>query len=69
MDYFAKFLVQCVDGARSTDEGVEKAVGVIKWWLVLLRRYWVWKRAADGDRGSKEAREGRDVVLRKKLGG
>ncbi|KAI0333117.1 DNA repair protein [Cubamyces sp. BRFM 1775] len=39
VDYFAKFLVQCVDGARSSDTGVERAVAVVKWWLVLLRRH------------------------------
>ena len=39
VDYFAKYLVQCVDGEQSTDTGLERAVAVIKWWLVLLRRY------------------------------
>ncbi|RPD55674.1 DNA repair protein [Lentinus tigrinus ALCF2SS1-7] len=39
VEYFAKFLVQSVDGARASDAGVERAVAVVKWWLVLLRRY------------------------------
>ncbi|KAI0648432.1 hypothetical protein C8Q79DRAFT_906130 [Trametes meyenii] len=39
VDYFAKFLVQCVDGTRSSDSGIERAVAVVKWWLVLLRRH------------------------------
>lgn len=39
VDYFAKFLVQSVDAERSSDAGVEKAVAVVKWWLVLLRRH------------------------------
>jgi DNA repair protein REV1 len=84
VDYFAKFLVQCVDGERSTDVGIEKAVGVVKWWLVLLRRYWhTWERAGDvGDGESREGRVGKawwrafrdvkkkmDVVARKKFGG
>lgn len=40
VEFFAKFLVQCVDSARSTDTGLERAVAVMKWWLVLLRRRW-----------------------------
>ncbi|KAH9857483.1 hypothetical protein C2E23DRAFT_719645 [Lenzites betulinus] len=39
VDYFAKFLVRCVDGMQSSDTGVERAVAVAKWWLVLLRRH------------------------------
>jgi DNA repair protein REV1 len=39
VQFFARFLVQCVDSSRSTDSGVEKAVAVTKWWLVLLRRH------------------------------
>ncbi|OSX56265.1 hypothetical protein POSPLADRAFT_1186762 [Postia placenta MAD-698-R-SB12] len=47
VDYFAKFLTQCVDSSRSTDTGVEKAVAVAKWWLVLLRRHFgVWEHAS-----------------------
>lgn len=50
VDYFAKFLVQCVDASRSTDAGVEKAVAVMRWWSVLLRRYFaLWERAPDVD--------------------
>ncbi|KAJ7272856.1 hypothetical protein C8J57DRAFT_1225190 [Mycena rebaudengoi] len=40
VEFFAKFLLQSVDSARSTDTGVERAVFIVKWWLVLLRRYW-----------------------------
>lgn len=40
VEFFARFLVQCVDRERSSDMGVERAVAVVKWWLVLLRRYW-----------------------------
>ena len=48
VDYFAKFLVESVDGSRSTDAGLEKAVRVVKWWLVLLRRYWgLWEDSRD----------------------
>jgi DNA repair protein REV1 len=40
IDFFAKFLVQSADSSRSTDTGMEKSVAVLKWWLMLLRRYW-----------------------------
>lgn len=46
VQFFAKFLVQCVDSTRSTDSGVEKTVAVMKWWLVLLRRHFsLWEHA------------------------
>ena len=37
VDYFAKFLVRCVDG--SSDFGFENSIAVVKWWLVLIRRH------------------------------
>lgn len=40
VEFFAKFLVQSVDSERSSDTGVERAIAIVKWWLVLLRRYW-----------------------------
>ncbi|EMD34309.1 hypothetical protein CERSUDRAFT_107516 [Gelatoporia subvermispora B] len=50
VDFFAKFLVQCVDNGRSSDAGVERAVAVAKWWLILLRRYFgFWEDAQDPD--------------------
>ncbi|KIP07473.1 hypothetical protein PHLGIDRAFT_29976 [Phlebiopsis gigantea 11061_1 CR5-6] len=48
VQFFAKFLVHCTDGARSTDSGVQKAVAIMKWWLVLLRRdFAVWEHEDD----------------------
>ncbi|KZT11147.1 DNA repair protein [Laetiporus sulphureus 93-53] len=48
VDYFAKFLVHCADGMKSTDTGIEKATMVLRWWLVLLRRYFgVWEHASN----------------------
>lgn len=48
VEYFAKYLVQCVEGARSKTAGVEKAVAVVRWWLVLLRRHYaLWEDGAD----------------------
>ncbi|KAI0781503.1 DNA repair protein [Trametes elegans] len=50
VDYFAKFLVQCVDSDRSSDTGVERAVAVAKWWLVLLRRHFgAWEHAPEAE--------------------
>ena len=49
IDFFAKFLVQSADNSRSTDSGMEKSVAVLKWWLILLRRYWgMWEQDVDG---------------------
>lgn len=54
VDSFAKFLVRCVDSAQSGDMGVEKAVKVAKWWLILLRRYFgVWEHAANAGEGEQ----------------
>ncbi|GBE82816.1 DNA repair protein [Sparassis crispa] len=67
VDFFAKFLVQCVDGARSTDTGVEKAVAVARWWLLLLRRHFaMWEHAseADADTASADGRITSEVVGR-----
>ncbi|KAI0628801.1 hypothetical protein C8Q77DRAFT_1067197 [Trametes polyzona] len=50
VDYFAKFLVRCVDGVCSSDSGVERAVAVAKWWLVLLRRHFgAWEKAPESE--------------------
>ena len=37
VDFFSKFLVQSVE---FSDAGMEKAIAVMRWWLVLLRRRW-----------------------------
>ncbi|KAJ3993538.1 hypothetical protein F5050DRAFT_1577402 [Lentinula boryana] len=38
--FFAKWLVKSVDRAQAGDEGMLRAVAVMKWWLVLLKRWW-----------------------------
>ncbi|GLB35539.1 putative impB/mucB/samB family protein [Lyophyllum shimeji] len=38
--FFTKYLVACVDASQHGDTGVERAVAILKWWLVLLRRHW-----------------------------
>ncbi|KAF9464572.1 hypothetical protein BDZ94DRAFT_1161833 [Collybia nuda] len=40
VELFAKYLVKSIDGRTYGDTSVERAVAVLKWWLVLLRRYW-----------------------------
>ncbi|KAF8206292.1 hypothetical protein K438DRAFT_1963365 [Mycena galopus ATCC 62051] len=83
VEFFAKFLVQSVDSARSSDTGVERAVAVVKWWLMLLRRYWGdyehfdelgyevedAKVAEAWWKAFREVKERIDIVARKKFGG
>jgi DNA repair protein REV1 len=38
VEFLSKYLVQSVDRSVATDVGVERAIKVMKWWLVLLRR-------------------------------
>ncbi|KAA1475810.1 DNA repair protein [Dentipellis sp. KUC8613] len=46
VEYFAKFLVRSTE----TDDGLEKAVCVMRWWGVLLRRMWgIWEYVSDSD--------------------
>lgn len=50
VQFFAKYLVKCVDPAISVDSGLERGVAVLKWWLVLLRRkYGVWEHKDEDD--------------------
>lgn len=39
IEFFSKYLVQCME-SREGDMGLERAVSIMKWWLVLLRRMW-----------------------------
>ncbi|KAF7336714.1 DNA repair protein [Mycena venus] len=80
IEFFAKFLVQSVESA---DTGVERAVAVVKWWLVLLRRYWgdyehfdeLGYDAEDAKvaeawwKAFRDVKERIDLVARKKFGG
>lgn len=36
VDYFGKYLSRCVE----TDVGMEKGLGVLKWWFLLLKQRW-----------------------------
>ena len=66
VDYLAKFLVESVDGEKSSDVGIEKAVVVMKWWLVLLKRYWgMWEE----DPGDVDEVDGSDVRVTSEMVG
>ncbi len=59
VDFFAKYLVHCVDHSRSGDSSLEQAIAVAKWWLVLLRRnFGLWEHVSAEDLGIVEKREG-----------
>jgi len=49
VEFLSKYLVQSVDRAKATDVGVERAVAVMKWWLVLLRRFFPASEYLDED--------------------
>ncbi|KAG6819804.1 hypothetical protein H0H93_008499 [Arthromyces matolae] len=40
IEFFTKYLVATVDGTVHGDHGIERGIAIMKWWLVLLRRYW-----------------------------
>jgi len=63
IDFFAKFLVLNADGSRSTDTGMEKSVAVLKWWLMLLRRYWgMWEHDVGEDVVDTETTESSEEI-------
>lgn len=84
VEMFRKYLLQCMDNAVVGDEGLETAVAVMKWWLVLLRRQW--EHCEDhgledeGESGKckagqswwkvfREVKQEMDVVARRRFGG
>jgi DNA repair protein REV1 len=85
VEYLSKFLLQSVDGEKSSDGGIVNAISVMKWWLVLLRRFWPGSEyVADEDEPEltqtdsvgqawwdafRKVKREMDVVARKKLGG
>ncbi|KAK7033220.1 DNA repair protein [Favolaschia claudopus] len=85
VDYFSKYLVQSVDRGYASDTGVERAVAVMKWWLVLLRRFWGdyeqhfeemgYEEEEDAEvaeawwKAFRDVKDRIDVVARKKFGG
>ncbi|KAI0062098.1 DNA repair protein [Artomyces pyxidatus] len=66
VEYFGKYLVRCVE----TDVGLERAVTVMRWWGVLLRRGWgVWEHEVavpesdEEDEGSQHERRVTSAVI------
>lgn len=49
VEFLSKYLMQSVDRSVATDVGVERAVKVMKWWLVLLRRLFPASEVIDDD--------------------
>lgn len=51
IQFFAGYLVKCVDPDVSPGSGLERGISVMKWWLVLLRRkYGEWENKGEGER-------------------
>ena len=76
--FFAKYLIQCVDSTTMGDDGVEKATAVMKWWMILLKRYWgddesvVTRVDRVGEswwQAFKGVKEQLDLEVRRKFGG
>jgi len=40
VEFFTTYLERTVDGRAYSDVIMQRAVAIMKWWLVLLRRYW-----------------------------
>ncbi|KAK0473587.1 hypothetical protein IW261DRAFT_1503671 [Armillaria novae-zelandiae] len=80
VEFFSRFLVRSVE---CDDVGVGRAVAIVKWWLVLLRRNWrdfehgavedredeTWAVAVAWWKTFREVKEEMDVVARRKFGG
>jgi len=62
VDFLCKYLVQSVDHHVATDVGVERAVAVMKWWLVLLRRLFPASEVIDDDDDDDLMLSQRDAV-------
>ncbi|KAL1718502.1 hypothetical protein EV715DRAFT_201040 [Schizophyllum commune] len=56
VELFRKYLLQCLDSTIVGDEGLETAVAVMKWWLVLLRRQWEHCERHEDDDGLETAK-------------
>ncbi|KDR81975.1 hypothetical protein GALMADRAFT_114855 [Galerina marginata CBS 339.88] len=84
IEFLSKFLVQSVDRGRATDVGVERAVAVMKWWMVLLRRFFpAWECMDEDDLASSQrntvaeawwdachgVQDEMDAITRKRFGG
>ncbi|TFK20124.1 DNA repair protein [Coprinopsis marcescibilis] len=84
VEYLSKFILQCADATVASDDGLQTAVAVMKWWIVLLRRFWPGSELIEEGEpdGSQTDRVGQawwdtfrevkakvDVLVRNKYGG
>lgn len=85
VEFFTKYLLESVDGRKHTDVSVARAVAIMKWWLVLLRRHWGGSELIEEEdqidpneidpvgeawwQTFRDVKEKMDVVVRKKFGG
>lgn len=84
IEFLSKYLLQSVDSSKGGDVGVERAIAILKWWLVLLRRFWpacelIEEGEPDGSqtdrvgeawwKAFRDVKEQLDVVARRKFGG
>ena len=84
VDFLSKYLFQSVDRSKATDVGVERAVAVMKWWLVLSRRFWPaseYLEEEDLDSSQRDlvgeawwdafrrVKDGMDAITRRRFGG
>ena len=84
VNFLSKYLLQSVDRSKATDVGVERAIAVMKWWLVLSRRFWpASEYLEEEDYASSQrdpvgeawwdafrrVKDGMDAIARKRFGG
>ena len=84
VDFLSKYLLQSVDRSKATDVGVERAVAVMKWWLVLSRRFWPASEYLEEEDlvssqrdpvgeawwdAFRRVKDGMDAVVRRRFGG
>ncbi|KAJ7067047.1 hypothetical protein C8F01DRAFT_1120105 [Mycena amicta] len=83
IEFVARFLTKAMDSKQFSDTSVERTIAVVKWWLVLIRRYWgdyeFFSSGKDEEedglvaeawwRAFRDVKERLDVIARKKWGG
>ena len=84
VEFLSKYLFQSVDRSKATDVGVERAVAVMKWWLVLSRRFWPASEYLEEEDlvssqrdpvgeawwdAFRRVKDGMDAITRKRFGG
>ncbi|KAJ3498498.1 hypothetical protein NLJ89_g10211 [Agrocybe chaxingu] len=62
VEFLQKYIVQCADRARATDVGVERAIAVMQWWRILLRRLFAASEVLDEDDPEDMALSQRNLI-------